>query len=461
MKRVLNLEKYSILNGENEIFVHDFKISPFLPISKGLEFLNEFRKIDTIVQSPSLTYRFIFTIVGDKIEVEKNGNENKVICRLNEEIAEKDFFYLLDSINIPVKKEEWVNAVIDGSKVKIISINDVIKTIYKPIELKFPENLKNSIENAKTLYSKLLDFDQNIKLIQNLASKQKDFENEKKLLESEKKKISDKIETIKSLLDSKSKVSQKLVNLQKNSIRDDAKVIEIQNRVNSLKLNQALKEREEEDLDVGTKRLLTGKIIIPLVFIVLIITILIVILTRNPIYLISGLSFIILLILVLYYLNFNYREKIKLKEIDSKIDEDNAQLNDPFKNPYVQNSYFNAIEKENEILEKEIVKRLRGENPESLVNDLKKIDERLIVLQQELNKLSNNKEDDLYKLRREFDILSIEFENIEKGFKDQVDTVELRRSVEKSELILPVIFINFKEESKLINNYESAIIIYG
>lgn len=99
---------------------------------------------------------------------------------------------------------------------------------------------------------------------------------------------------------------------------------------------------------------------------------------------------------------------------------------DPNSQLFINSALLNALKSEVALLDQNIERNLNGKSYEALQTDLKDISSKLTQKNTEIEELSSKAitSDEYYKKRREVDILKIEKENIEFGFKGNSESLQ-------------------------------------
>lgn len=382
--------------------------------------------------------------------------------------SEQSFFEILKAqAGIILSEQALQSRVINAAAIQsdefVNNIKRLVLTIDPSLqsELEAKKQQKTSLsgqlqqslsEEEKQKFARLQEVESRIKSVQ----EQVDFyQNEKKLkdeinkeiksLKTEQDTISQMLKSVELIITKKNELQSKIDSFNsaaptKEEVTDlKSKKIEFTNTNLSSKRNAPIINSEEDENK--RQRIFEVNPTVVLAILNIVITIIGFLYSYSFSVLLAGMVFSVILSL-LYVISRFYKDALEglpaseddlalsaqmVPDATSAAQVDNVRnYLDPNSQLFINSALLNALKSEVALLDQNIERNLNGKSYEALQTDLKDISSKLTQKNTEIEELSSKAitSDEYYKKRREVDILKIEKENIEFGFKGNSESLQ-------------------------------------
>lgn len=382
--------------------------------------------------------------------------------------SEQSFFEILKAqAGIILSEQALQSRVINAAAIQsdefVNNIKRLVLTIDPSLqsELEAKKQQKTSLsgqlqqslsEEEKQKFARLQEVESRIKSVQ----EQVDFyQNEKKLkdeinkeiksLKTEQDTISQMLKSVELIITKKNELQSKIDSFNsaapsKEEVTDlKSKKIEFTNTNLSSKRNAPIINSEEDENK--RQRIFEVNPTVVLAILNIVITIIGFLYSYSFSVLLAGMIFSVILSL-LYIISRFYKDALEglpaseddlalsaqmVPNVAPVAQVDNVRnYSDPNSQLFINSALLNALKLEIDLLGRNIEKNLNGKSYETLQADLKDISSKLAQKNTEIEELSSKSitSDEYYKKRREVDILKIEKENIEFGFKGNSESLQ-------------------------------------
>ncbi len=478
----LKIKSYKI--GEST-HIDDFTIvSPFVDL------VQELKNIETLIPGNEVR-EIILTIENEPIIIKKDGEAQSVDIVFKDKTFETLEDLFKETFNIQFLLNEWAGSFIDASLEGFEdqqSLSDYISALEQSddqiineaqlgVDQLISQTNESAPEDAKIHLFKIQELGQKInesdQKLRAFNSYQKNLDKRKMIrdnIQREKERLVQIATGSKDLIESKSKLQNEITvmlggdNLdQLKQKTEQVKQSRLSKLFGYLTDTTSMYKFEEEEKE--------RKLRIPKAFVILLLTqtlasVAMFFFTADLIvFLYMVLSYVVIITAGIIFQIYSFD---RLGTIEGFVEETKTKKfsfkNDSSEEKYlIKNAWVDALSKDLQEVDRSLSVRLGNTTYDELQNKLTNLEKDSANLSDELKKMESEKmdQDDYYKFRREFDIFTIERENLLENLKGKIDNQvlenikytiaqidEARREADKPKLKLPFIIFNLKEKNQ-------------
>lgn len=470
-------------------------IDNFLAINLTPNYLEQLRNLE-VISATQETVEIVFELNATPIVFVKNHTEQKISITYQDKNYDSLANFFQQELNISFSINEWMGNFIDSdaqgfadqaSFVEFVNklsqtenlvlkeANNAVLTSLDQLAGQAPEEAKQQLAQLKDLTIKIQEADQKIDVFNNYQNIMNLNKSKRESIALEKERLVQVVSGSKDLIESKTKLQNEiqvmLAGENVTSLKEKATQVK-QNRLlklfNYLKDTRAFHAYDEEEKERNMK--------IPKTYILLLLTqtlasVVIFFFTGSLsafIYLVLGYVVIVASGIVFQIQGYDQINVDKdFTELPSSTKKFSLQNDSREEKDLIKNAWVDALEKDLIAVDSSLSARLGDTTYEGLQARLTQLETESSQIDSKLKQLETEKmdQDDYYKFRREYDIFTIERENLLENLKGKMDNAaletikytiskvdEAKREGEKPKLKLPFIIFNLKEKTQWIKD---------
>ncbi len=468
-------------------------IDNFLAVNLSPNFLEQLTNLEDLALVPE-PVEIIFELNGTSFTFNNNPADQTIIISYQEKTYDSLANFFQTELNLNFSINEWMGSFIDGeaegfgdqeSLVEYVNTlsqddnvlvkeahNEILNSV-EELSTQATEEVKPTLVQIKELTEKILEADQKIDVFNNYQNIVNQNKAKRENITLEKERLTQVVSGSKDLIESKSKLQNEiqvmLAGENVSTLKQKATQVK-QGRLvklfNYLKDTRAFHDYDEEEKERNLK--------IPKTYMLLLLTqtlasIAIFFFTRDlSAFLYLGLGYIVIVASGIVFQIQGY-DQINVdkdfSELPTTTKKFSLQNDTREEKDLIKNAWVDALEKDLIAVDTSLSARLGDTTYEGLQARLVELDSQSAQIDETLKKLETEKmeQDDYYKFRREYDIFTIERENLLENLKGKMDNAaletikytiskvdEAKREGEKPKLKLPFIIFNLKEKIQWI-----------
>lgn len=468
-------------------------IDNFLVVNLSPNFLEQLINLEDLAIVPEQV-EIVFELNGTSFVLSNNIESQTLIISYQDKTYDSLTNFFQTELNLSFSINEWMGNFVDGETegftdqeslveyVNTLNTDDnlLVKEAHKEIlsnveelSTQAAEEVKPSLIQIKELTEKIIEADQKIELFNNYQNIVNQNKSKRESIALEKERLVQIVTGSKDLIESKAKLQNEiqvmLAGENVSALKQKATQVK-QGRLiklfNYLKDTTAFHSYDEEEKERNLK--------IPKTYMLLLLTqtlasVAIFFFTRDlSAFLYLALGYIVIVGSGIVFQIQGY-DQINVdkdfSELPTTTKKFSLQNDTREEKDLIKNAWVDALEKDLLAVDESLSARLGDTTYEGLQARLVELDSQSAQIDETLKKLETEKmeQDDYYKFRREYDIFTIERENLLENLKGKMDNAALetikytiskvddaKREGEKPKLKLPFIIFNLKEKIEWI-----------